>query len=59
MVTITTLGAGSTARIRSRASLAFSKGIWTCMITTSGLVWRARATAPWSLVVSPTTSRPP
>jgi hypothetical protein len=59
MVTITTLGAARPRASGRGPPLAFSKGIWTCMITTSGFSSRARATAPWSLVVSPTTSRPP
>lgn len=56
MVTIITCGEGSTAHILSRASLVFSNGIYTGMITMSGFIRRARAT--WMLVVSPTTPRP-
>jgi hypothetical protein len=59
MVTMTTLGGSGKERIRLSVSLARSKGICTCMITTSGRSWRARRRAPSSLGTSARTSMPP
>jgi hypothetical protein len=59
METIITLGGGESLRILTRMSLAFSNGICTCMITTSGLSLSASATASSPFGVLPTTCMPP
>ena len=59
MVTTTTLGGRPKERISRRVCLALSKGICTCMTTTSGSSSRASLRASASLGTSATTSMPP
>ena len=58
MVTITTLGGSGKERIALRVSLALSKGICTCMMTTSGESSPTKRRASASFGTSATTSMP-